>query len=122
MTTQELYESIGADYAEAKSRLMSDRIIGKFVVKFPKDPTYEELMTAWDSQDENAIFRASHTLKGVCANLALEPLRASASTITEAYRPGQEDTRDAANIPAVIERLKEDYAHTMEQIHQFEAQ
>ena len=39
MNLEKLYKSLHGDYAEAKARLMSDRLVEKFVLKFPADPS-----------------------------------------------------------------------------------
>lgn len=122
MTVQELYEKIGGNYEEVKGRMLTDARIAKFVARYPGDPSFDQLMAAWAAQDAEGIFRASHGMKGVCANLSLERLRAEASTVTEAYRPGQEAQREAADIPAVIETMKKDYAEAVALIRAFAAQ
>ena len=121
MTVQELYESLGASYTEAKSRLMSDKLISKFVVKYLADPSYNELMAAWDAQNEAEIFRMAHTLKGVAANLALTKLFEAASELTECYRPGQESMRIGKDIPALVQAVTDRYEETVAAIRAFEA-
>ena len=109
MTVKELYSKIG-NYDDAISRLMNDKLISKFVMKFLTDPSYDLLIKAWEEQDEKGIFTASHTMKGVCANLSLTDLFSIASSITEAYRPGNEALK--ADFPAeqAFENLKKEYA------------
>lgn len=118
MTVQELYDVIG-NYQEVKSRLMSDRIVEKFIVKFPGDPSYEQLMDAWDQKNGEMIFKASHTLKGVCANLSISGLFEIADQITEAYRPGQEQTQRREEISDLMAELKLRYEKTVKAIQQF---
>lgn len=118
MTVQELYDLIG-NYEEVKSRLMSDRIVAKFIVKFLNDPSYEQLMQAWDQKNGEMIFKASHTLKGVCANLALSELYETANRIAEAYRPGQEQTQFRENMPDLMAALQSQYEKTVQAIQQF---
>ena len=64
MNLEELYISLHGDYADAKARLMSDRLVEKFVLKFPSDPSMQELRDAVASGDNASAFRAVHTLKG----------------------------------------------------------
>ena len=89
MTLQEFYDRIGGDYKATISRLPSEALIKKFVLKYPGDPSFEQLRAALDAQDWELAFRASHTLKGVAANLGLERLRALASDMTECLRRGE---------------------------------
>ena len=86
MNLEELYISLHGDYADAKARLMSDRLVEKFVLKFPSDPSIQELRDAVASGDNASAFRAVHTLKGVAANLSFTELRRAASDLTEQLR------------------------------------
>lgn len=120
MTVEELYRQIG-NYTDAKSRLMNDRLISKFVVKFLDDPSFAGLQAAWQQQNDGEIFRHAHTLKGVCANLALTRLTELSSTITEAYRPGQTTTESRASVSSVMDALGEEYERVTGLIRAFEA-
>lgn len=86
MTIEEIYGCLHGDYAEAKSRLMSDRLVEKFAMKFPSDPSMQQLRDAVAAGDNATAFRAVHTLKGVAANLAFTELRVAASELTEQMR------------------------------------
>ena len=88
MTVQELYQSIGGNYDAAKSIMMMDKLITKFVIKFLDDKSYDNLTSAWAARDLSAVFEGAHALKGVSANLGLNGLSAQASEIAEEFRPG----------------------------------
>lgn len=122
MNVQELYAAIGGDYDAAKNCLMNDKIISKFVVKYRNDPSYQELKDAVAAQNEEEIFRASHTLKGVAANLALTRIFQLANEITEAYRPGNEAQKAALPLEERMAQLTAVYHNTIEKINEFEAQ
>ena len=119
MTVKELYDSIGGNYEEVLKRLMMDKLVEKFILKFHEDNTCDNLVKAWESQDATAIFETSHAAKGVCANLALTPLTEVLSIITEAYRPGKESERDQAAVNAAYEKFKKIYPEILEKITQF---
>lgn len=68
MTLQEFYDRIGGDYKATISRLPSEALIKKFVLKYPGDPSFSQLKDALAAQDWELAFRASHTLKGVAQN------------------------------------------------------
>ena len=87
MKIEAFYQSVGGDYREASARLQSDALIGKFLLKFPLDPSHQDLQKARAAGDIQAAFRAVHTLKGVAATLGLERLRAAATALTEELRP-----------------------------------
>lgn len=72
MTLQEFYDRIGGDYKATISRLPSEALIKKFVLKYPGDPSFNQLKDALAAQDWELAFRASHTLKGVAQNLGMD--------------------------------------------------
>lgn len=43
MTLQEFYDRIGGDYKATISRLPSEALIKKFVLKYPGDPSFNQL-------------------------------------------------------------------------------
>lgn len=90
MDLKEMYDEIGGNYNEAKSRLMNDALIEKFVLKYEADGTFEELKQAVSENDIEKSFRAAHTLKGVAANLSFNELAKAASALTEQLRPLKE--------------------------------
>ena len=46
MTLQEFYDRIGGDYKATISRLPSEALIKKFVLKYPGDPSFNQLKDA----------------------------------------------------------------------------
>ena len=111
MTLQEFYDRIGGDYKATISRLPSEALIKKFVLKYPGDPSFNQLKDALAAQDWELAFRASHTLKGVAANLSFTKLRASASALTELLRaPADTIPPEAAS---TMEAVTRDYEATV---------
>ena len=51
MTLKRFYEAVGGNYTEVLSRLMSDRLIRKFLLKFPDDPSYAVLCVSIEHED-----------------------------------------------------------------------
>ena len=101
MTLQEFYDRIGGDYKATISRLPSEALIKKFVLKYPGDPSFNQLKDALEAQDWELAFRASHTLKGVAGNLGLTALYTALSALVEALR------REQAEGLAVLYRAAE---------------
>lgn len=89
MTIEECYSNLHGNYAEARTRLMNDHLIERFILKFPDDPSMGTLQEMIKAGDIAASFRAVHTLKGVAANLAFTQLFRDASNLTEQLRPLQ---------------------------------
>jgi len=89
MTLQECYEKMGGDYAEVLERLGSAERIGKYVVKFLEDPTYQMLCGVKAAGDDESVFLQIHTLKGVSQNLGFGKLYEASYEMTEAVRGGK---------------------------------
>ena len=113
MTLQECYEAIGGSYEDVSGRLRKEALFRKFVLKFLDDPSYDTLCQAMESKNQEEAFRAAHTLKGVCQNLAFSRLYESSRDFTEQLRPGQDMQQVDA---ALFARLKEDYRRTADAI------
>ncbi len=115
MTLQACFEALGGDYAEVTARLRSERLVQKFVLKFPNDPSYDSLIGAMERQEYEEAFRAAHTIKGVCQNLGFTTLYQSSSKLCEALRGGY--TPEA---PALAEQVKRDYRRVVDAIRAFQ--
>ena len=72
MTIKECYDAMGADYQNTLNRFPNEAFIKKFVLKFLDDNSYANLKEAIAAGNVEEAFRAAHTLKGVCLNLAGE--------------------------------------------------
>lgn len=107
MTLKECYAALNGDYEEAMGRLRSERLVQKFVLKFLDDGSFDLLCRSMEAGDQPEAFRAAHTIKGVCQNLGFNRLYESSSELSEAMRDG----KPLAD-PALLERVKEDYAAT----------
>lgn len=117
MTMQACYEAIGADYQEVLGRLRSEKLIQKFVLKFLDDSSYALLCSSMDSGDLDTAFRASHTIKGICANLGFTPLGRSSHDLTEALR-----AQDSAAAAGLFPQVKVDYEKTVAAIRAYQAE
>ncbi len=101
MNLEELYGKIGGSYDAVLSRLGSEDMIRRFVMKFAGDPTFGNLARGFSEGDAEAAFRAAHTLKGVCSNLGFDRLFTTASELTEDLRPRKFTDRSEALFSAV---------------------
>lgn len=117
MTLKECYAAIGGDYEEAMGRLRSERLVQKFVLKFLNDGSYQLLLDSLAAGDRAEAFRAAHTIKGVCANLAFNALLESSEALTDALRdgrpaqPGEEE---------LLRRVEGDYQRAVQAIRAFQ--
>ena len=94
MTLKDCYMQMGADYEETVQRLRSESLIQRIILKFPQDPSYQELCQALADGNIEVAFRAAHTLKGVCQNLGFKNLYEPSAELTERLRPLQETETD----------------------------
>ena len=51
MTLQEFYARVGGDYNATLSRLPSEALVKKFILKYPGDPSFAQLKDALAAQD-----------------------------------------------------------------------
>lgn len=116
MTLRECYAAMGAGYDEVISRLRSERMVQKFVLKFLDDGSFKLLLDSMASEDYAEAFRAAHSIKGVCQNLAFTKLMRSSSALTEALRSGL-----SPEAPALLEQVKTDYEAAVSAIRTFQA-
>ena len=115
MTLRECYAAMGGDYEDALGRLRSEKLVNRFVLRFLDDKSYDLLCASMDAKDYGEAFRAAHTIKGVCSNLAFTVLGRSSSELSEALRYGYTPGADA-----LVEQVKEDYRQTMEAIRAYQ--
>ena len=116
MTLKECYEKMEANYEEVIGRLRSERLVQKFALKFLDDPSYRLLITSMEEKNYEEAFRAAHTIKGVCQNLAFDRLGRSSSQLCEALRGGFHP-----EAPQLFELTRQDYALTAGAIRDFQA-
>ena len=109
MTTRELYDIIGGDYDAAMAYLGSERLIARFVGKFPADDSLPRLFRAWESRDLAEAFSAAHEAKGMCANLYLKDLQERASQVTELLRPQNVTNSNLSYVDAQVLELHKRY-------------
>ena len=117
MKIEECYAQMGADYTAVLGRLQSAALIQKFMLLFPKDPTYQELKQAIADQNGEDAFRAAHTLKGVCLNLGFTSLYKVSAELTEVLRGRETEGSDE-----LYEQVKEQYTILTEAIQELAAQ
>ncbi len=115
MTLQECYAAMGGDYQEAVGRLRSERLVQKFILKFPGDGSFDLLCRSMEAEDYEEAFRAAHTIKGVCQNLSLSKLLDSSSRLCDALRHGC-----SPEAGALFDETRADYRRTVDAIRAFQ--
>ncbi|GFI23614.1 hypothetical protein IMSAGC011_02404 [Lachnospiraceae bacterium] len=104
MTVQEFYDEVGGDYNDIMSRLRTEDRIRKFAGMFTRDESYNTLVKNINDGDIEEAFRAAHTMKGMCQNMAFTRLYKSSHEITEILRG-----KDLVEAKKMLEVVTEDY-------------
>lgn len=111
MTVKECYDMMGGGYEDVIKRLLDDKRVVKFAVKFLDDANYNTLQDSMQREDYETAFRAAHSIKGVCQNLGFLKLSQSSAALTEALRSGKKG--DTAELE---QQVREDYHQTVQGI------
>ena len=114
MKIEECYAQMGADYTAVLGRLQSAALIQKFMLLFPKDPTYQELKQAIADQNGEDAFRAAHTLKGVSQNLGFDNLYQVSAELTELLRDRKQEGSEEK-----VQEVDAEYQKTIDAIQAF---
>lgn len=115
MTLKDCYNSLEGDYEDVMGRLMTEKLVQKFVLKFLSDMSCTNLIKDMEEGKYEEAFREAHTLKGVCQNLSFTKLYKSSAEVTELLRGG-ETSKAAEVMPQVIA----DYEQTVAAIGQLD--
>ncbi len=107
---QKLVEN-GADVDSTIRRFMGNEALYlKFLLKFKDDPNFENLIVNLDQENYEEAFKCAHTLKGVSANLGLDPIYESASELTELLRGKSGPEVDREEVAEKRQALEKAYA------------
>lgn len=116
MKLQEFYNEVNGNYDEMMSRIPREASIIKFLRKFVDNHDFNDMMEAVEACDYEKVFTASHTLKGVCANLSLTELANRSSEVCECVRGGE----PKGDVVALAAQTKESYDRTIQAIGELE--
>lgn len=111
MTLKECYTALEGDYQSVIARLMTEKLVSKFVLKFLNDGSYNNLVESLKAENTEEAFRSAHTLKGVCQNLSFTKLYQSSHEMTEALREN-----DMAKANELLPKVEADYLQTVSAI------
>lgn len=110
----------GALVEETIGRFMgNEKLYEKFMVKFLDDKNYGKLKEHLENADYEEAFKDAHTLKGVAANLGLEPMKEPVVAINELLRNKKDASEiDVDLVKAKMEELTQQYEKCREIIVQ----
>ncbi|MCM1102186.1 MAG: Hpt domain-containing protein [Clostridium sp.] len=103
-------EENGADVKGTLQRFMGNETLYiKFLMKFLDDTNYAGLKESIAQKDYTAAFNHAHTLKGVSANLGLNPVCAAVTKISDSLKNKPAEEVDAAQIDELFGQFEEVY-------------
>ena len=106
MITVTKLKELGCDTDKGLERCLGDEdFYLEFIPDALKKERYEQLETLINNKDLDAAFEAAHGLKGILANLALDPLLESVVTITELLR-----SRTDTDYSELLDQMWEHYS------------
>lgn len=108
MNFSELYLQTGGSLEEVLTRLPSEKLLRKYVLRFPSDPSFSLFEKAVSESSWQEAFRAAHTLKGLCLTLGFRKPAECAADLAEALRSGVAPA-DEAGFSASVEILNTQY-------------
>ena len=120
MTLQELYTLIDGNYDHAVQIMRMEKLINRYVLKFPGNDLNAALMAAGESMDPARIFESAHAMKRVCANMGFDKLAEAVGIITEEFRPGRERKYTDSEVRDMLAKINDMYQRTVAGIRQYE--
>jgi len=106
MKLQEAYEAMHGNYDDVMGRLPREESVIKFLKKFMGNTDFQQMVTAAEENNFQEVFKASHSLKGMCGNLGITGLEQIVSKICELVRHGD----PAEDLAPYIMQAREEYA------------
>ena len=116
MNLEQFYDAVNGNYSDVKRRISKDSSIIKYLRMFIDDKEYGNLIKSFEKKDYRGVFAASHTLKGVCANLGLDALQKSSSEVCESVR----NTDPKEDITPLVNAVTKDYENVMNALKHLE--
>lgn len=116
MTLQEFAAVTNMDLSGTMARFANmEKLVKKFLKKFPSDPSFQELSRAVETNDEEGIERSAHTLKGVAGNLGFQELFDVNQKIVDAVR-----SRHSENLQIYFQKDRELYERIISALDQLD--
>ena len=108
-------EEMGMDVDNTVKRFMGNETLYlKFLNKFQADQSVASIQQYIAEQNAEEAFKSAHTLKGVAANLGLDPIAQHASDIVELFRGKTQFSEvDTDKLATLNEELKSKYEALM---------
>lgn len=100
----------GADVETTVRRFMgNEAMYEKFLKKLLDNPNFDNLNVNMEAKNYEEAYKDAHTLKGVAANLGLDPVQKTTSDLVEELRGKKNEEVDEARAVAAWKELQEVY-------------
>ena len=114
-----LLEENGVDVKNTIKRFMGkEEMYQKFLGKFMSDQNYDNLGKNLEEKNYEEAYKCAHTLKGVTANLGLDPIQSVVSDLVEELRGKKAEEVDEMKVNAKWQDVKSTYERFYEIISQ----
>lgn len=117
MTIEKCYELIEGNYNDVVSRLMDEKRVEKYMLRFLDTKDFDDLTDGINSEDLKKAFLAAHTIKGIALNLGFTKYAESSSELCEYLRPLS--VSDNNKLKNMYESVKNDYEKLVKVINQY---
>lgn len=111
MNVKKCYEQLSGDYQGVLSILSSDEYVGKFLIKFLEDKTFDNLQLELKNNNREKAFLYVHALKGICTNMGFKKLYEVCSLLTENLRSATSVITEESI--KLFNAIKEEYNRTV---------
>lgn len=96
-----IYQRVGGDFDSICERFSKEERVMKYLIKFAASKDYLELEEAYKNLQYEDIFRSTHNMKGVAANLGFTELYNKCETLCEMTRGGDPGTDISGNVKEI---------------------
>lgn len=103
-------EENGADVETTLKRFMgNETLYMKFIMKFLNDKSFDGIKETLEKKDYEEAFKHAHTLKGVTANLGLNPINSVVAEMAELLRGKSAEEVNIEEVRNLEVKLEEAY-------------
>lgn len=104
-------EENGADVEATLKRFMgNEALYMKFIMKFLDDKNFAGIKENLEKKDYEAAYVSAHTLKGVTANLGLDPVYKVVSQVSDMLKGKSPEEIDLEKLEVLRGQLEEEYS------------
>ena len=113
-------EENGADVEGTLKRFMgNEALYMKFIMKFLDDKNFEGLESNLEKNDYEGAYVSAHTLKGVTANLGLNPVYGVATQISDMLKGKAPGEIDREKLEALKDQLAAEHSRFVQLLEKY---